>query len=384
MDRTAFFFDDRMESLSKSESNYYRINRIINPYAPGPDFSPYDESRIGFHQDGRKFKILDSYVNGIGDGGLCGLTSYIIKDIYDYTIEKQIGEGSHGSLWKAHYINDSGEREIVCIKMAKPGFEDALKKEYETLKVWNHPCIISPIDLYEDNGKICMVMPYYEKTAFSIKGKCDNLSAWRFCESMASALEYIHNRGMVHKDVKLSNILVGPEDRYILSDFSCMTKSASIIEDDWMFGRSIFELVTGKPAPSFNLEDRELDHYFIRDSEMKSLIKFCMKEIPISHRNHDPFVIQDMPAEYTDYVEWTMVNDFCVVQKGDKYGLLNRFGTLVIPIEYDSLSCVDYYPDFEEETVLRLRCLFKKGNTRGSFLIDRDFAIKEIEYQSHD
>lgn len=389
MDRTVLFAgfdgmrDGRIGFINKSESNYYKIRRIISPYSPGPDYDTYDESRIGHHGDGRKFKILRSYVNDIG-GGPDGSISYIIKDIYDYSIEKQIGEGSHGSVWKAYFINDSGKKETVCIKMAKPGFEEALKKEYETLKVWNHPCIISPIDLYDDNGKICMVMPYYEKTAFSIKGKCDMLLAWRFCESLASALEYIHSKGLVHKDVKLSNILVGPEDRFILSDFSCMTKDISTTEDDWMFGQSILELVTGESVPSWigNLEDIDFNYYGIKDSEMKSLIKFCLKKTPESHIKIDPFETRDIQAEYDI---WTQVNDFRIVQNGKKYGLLNRFDTLVIPIEYDNLSSVNYYPDNSDlETGLKLRCLFKKGDISGSFLIDRDFAIMEKEYQNQD
>ena len=106
------------------------------------------------------------------------------------------------------------------------------------------------------------------------------------------------------------------------------------------------------------------------------------EKAPESNIKIAPFETGDIQKEYNI---WTQVNDFRIVQNGNRYGLLNRFDTIVIPIEYDNLSNVDYYPDNSDlETGLKLRCLFKKGDISGSFLIDRDFAIMEKEYQNHD
>ena len=79
---------------------------------------------------------------------------------------------------------------------------------------------------------------------------------------------------------------------------------------------------------------------------------------------------------------WTQNNGFCIVEHENKFGLLNCFGTMVIPIEYDSLSQVGLHVLPTENTdgfPPRMRCLYRKGDKCGSFLIDREFAVFETE-----
>lgn len=103
-----------------------------------------------------------------------------------------------------------------------------------------------------------MVLPYYSQSSFAIKGQCDMLRVWRFCESIANALEYLHNKGIGHNDISLPNVLIGKDGFFILSDFSNNQKSLSFDEDNWKFGCAIMELVSGKHYVSYKYHTSEM------------------------------------------------------------------------------------------------------------------------------
>ena len=305
------------------------------------------------------------------------------EDTPRYVLDHQIGEGAHGNVWLAH---DSENGSEVCVKIAKPDAEYRLKKEFEVLRQWNHPSIVHPLDLYVDGGKFCLAMPYYKQSAFALKGQCDLRLVRSFCESMTSALAYLRQRGYSHNDISLSNILVGPDNRFILTDFSCMVQGDYYEDDAWKLGCSILELVTGKPFVAFTYHspemiDQELDRVGFRDVQVRESIQQCF-QLPRSEStsiDDGLFPCEGLPNDCTI---WTAVHGFCIVQKGNKFGLMNRFGTLVIPIEYDSLSQVGIHILPTRNTdgfPPRMRCLYRKGDMCGSYLIDKDFAILEIE-----
>ena len=81
-----------------------------------------------------------------------------MREIPDYIIENQIGEGSHGTVWLGRKKENN---QIVCIKIAKPGFESALRHEFQILRSIKHQNIICPEVIFDENEKVCMVMPYY-------------------------------------------------------------------------------------------------------------------------------------------------------------------------------------------------------------------------------
>ena len=302
-----------------------------------------------------------------------------------YFVKGQIGEGSHSTIWLAQRDEVSGPHLFTgpaCIKRSKEGYESKLVTEYSLLSIINHPTIINPWDFFRDGESLNMVLPYYPKSAYALRGKCDMLTVWRFCECISGALEHLHDLGIVHNDVKLSNILVDNEGRFILSDLSAGRTDTNFEIDDIGFGRSIMELVTGRVCfltaemPK-EMIVKELDAARIRDILLRKLIIRCLSRTLDGCDIPSPgYLIQD-----TDFIQWTYVNDFAIVQQNNKYGLINRFGNVVIPIEYDTLSQVGLLsiPGPGPGAPPEMRCLFKKADKCGSFLIDKDYATLELE-----
>src|SRR5581483_1310564 len=85
-------------------------------------------------------------------------------------------------------------------------------------------------DAGEDDGLLYIAMAYVEgsdlKTLLVREGKLPLGRALRILAQVASALDAAHFRGLVHRDVKPANILIGPGDRAYLSDFGVVKELA--------------------------------------------------------------------------------------------------------------------------------------------------------------
>ncbi|EGR32181.1 protein kinase domain protein [Ichthyophthirius multifiliis] len=104
----------------------------------------------------------------------------------------------------------------------KQAKEQEIKTEYNIIKQLNHPNIIKVFDYYDDlylDSKFCEK----ENRGFTMElAKCDLLNFLKQTQKMpinpkqikniflniAKALDYLHNRGISHNDIKLENILI--------------------------------------------------------------------------------------------------------------------------------------------------------------------------------
>lgn len=87
----------------------------------------------------------------------------------------------------------------------------ALKEAY-VLSMMRHPHILKCFDVYHSSDKIVMILPLMTSNLREYMDKCGGAlpenHAKQVFRMMASGLEYIHRKNMVHCDLKLDNILV--------------------------------------------------------------------------------------------------------------------------------------------------------------------------------
>jgi serine/threonine-protein kinase len=147
------------------------------------------------------------------------------KTLGKYNILEQVGRGGTASVFKALNL-DTGE--TVAIKVLIPQlmleekFPERFKREAKVLREFQHPNIMPVLDYGEANGLVFLVMPLMNVGTLTDRlgsGEFDVQEGARILDQIASALQYAHEAGVVHRDVKPSNILIDDEGNAWLSDF---------------------------------------------------------------------------------------------------------------------------------------------------------------------
>ena len=161
-----------------------------------------------------------------------------------YIIVGKIGEGGFSITYRARQANLN---RMVCIKeyflagrclrntntnniLFQNGDIDIFEKyrqafvhEAETVASLHHPNIVEVIDIFDENNTSYMVMPFIEgQTLESLVEKNGPLSyadATNYMSQIADAVDYIHQRNILHRDIKPGNIMITADYRAILIDF---------------------------------------------------------------------------------------------------------------------------------------------------------------------
>ncbi|TBT96974.1 protein kinase, partial [Hamiltosporidium magnivora] len=127
--------------------------------------------------------------------------------------------GGYGHILKAKNI---ATRETVVIKVAKSNeYQISLTNEKSFLDKLNHLNIIKYIREIKINNKTCLVFPFYENTlesAFLHKFFDDNEIRF-ILKQILDALRYMHNKGIIHNDIKPGNVLLQGKGCVKIIDF---------------------------------------------------------------------------------------------------------------------------------------------------------------------
>jgi serine/threonine-protein kinase len=149
-----------------------------------------------------------------------------------YKIVKKIGQGGMANIYQGH---DSQAKRDVAIKVLgdhlppDPALTTRFRREARAASSLKHPHIINVYDYGEHRGGHYMVMEYIEGTNLqrrinyrrSRKQTFTPQEVVELVEQIASALTIAHKKGVIHRDVKPSNILLPRRARRgaILTDF---------------------------------------------------------------------------------------------------------------------------------------------------------------------
>jgi len=144
-----------------------------------------------------------------------------------YEFIEKLGQGGMGAVYK---VRQYSLDRMAAIKVM-PRFEDAdgmgfaerFQREAQAMGKLSHPNIVSVYDFGQtSDGMLYIVMEYVEGADLQklLRGgelTVDHLFGW--IPQICSALEYAHQQGIVHRDIKPGNILINNEGMVKVADF---------------------------------------------------------------------------------------------------------------------------------------------------------------------
>ncbi|HEU5369870.1 MAG TPA: serine/threonine-protein kinase, partial [Ktedonobacterales bacterium] len=143
-----------------------------------------------------------------------------------YEIRALLGAGGMGQVYRAH---DPRLERDVAIKVLsaslaqEPGYLERFRREARAVARLNHPNVVQVYDFGEQGDLTYLVMPLISggtlREYLAHRQVLPLAEALAITEQVATALQYAHERGLVHRDVKPANILMTAEGRALLSDF---------------------------------------------------------------------------------------------------------------------------------------------------------------------
>jgi serine/threonine-protein kinase len=161
------------------------------------------------------------------------LMHYVIGDCIDgrYEVRSLLGEGGMAEVYRALDRRTGREVVLKLPHLAVAGdlaAFDRYRREVEIARGLDHAGLQR---LLSDPGARYMVLEYVEgeplRSILAARGPLPIDEVQRIGLQLAETLEYVHQQGVVHRDLKPDNILIGPDGRVTLTDFGIALRLAS-------------------------------------------------------------------------------------------------------------------------------------------------------------
>jgi serine/threonine protein kinase len=164
------------------------------------------------------------YPQALSGSRLDNLNSLVGKSLGRFRLVEKIGEGGMATVFKAY--QSALDRYVALKILARahdPIFRKRFVQEARAVARLAHPNIVQIHDFGEQDNILYIVMEYVDggtlRDRLRLKGALPVPEAVDFILQAALGLQCAHRNGIIHRDVKPSNMLLRRDDHLLLSDF---------------------------------------------------------------------------------------------------------------------------------------------------------------------
>ena len=176
--------------------------------------------------------------------------------IKHYVIEGTLGKGSYGNVYL--YRNEITKEHVTLKKIRvknDPQARKNVQSEATLLRELRHPSIISLIDsFFSDDGDFCIILEYADAKDLNYfirnHQNIPEKKVLQIFTQIILALQFIHEKDVLHRDIKAANVFLFKNGLVKLGDFGISRKMGDGELARTMIGTPYFmcpELVQGKP-----------------------------------------------------------------------------------------------------------------------------------------
>lgn len=183
------------------------------------------------------------------------------REINHYVLQELIGSGGMSKVWRA-CRKDTDEEvavKVIPIEDLAPDFERRLRREPEIQHGLRHGNIVPLLDWFREGNEFFLVMEYVRGNPLSRivqqSGPLPFTKVRAYMRGILRAVHHLHEHGVIHRDIKPGNILIGPDDQPKLTDFG-------IAKFAWQQGETRTQKGLGTPeymSPE-QVRGAEIDH----------------------------------------------------------------------------------------------------------------------------
>lgn len=150
-----------------------------------------------------------------------------------FIVIKPLGSGSSADAYKVQHRRNANSFAVKVTRHPYNGIKSRSKHLTEVETMWDvgiHPHIVQLVDAWEQRGHLHLQMElcaggnlaaYLEESA---ERGFDEIRIWRMLGEVASGLEHIHSKDIIHLDIKPANIFIGHPWKLMIGDFGLATK----------------------------------------------------------------------------------------------------------------------------------------------------------------
>ncbi|MCL6102175.1 MAG: protein kinase [Bacteroidetes bacterium] len=202
-----------------------------------------------------------------------------MPDLFDnrYRFIQELGAGGFGRVFLA---KEEKSDHLVAIKhllIQDKDMQDSLIREMKMISKFNHPHIVNYRHYFQQDGLLYIVMEYCSEgslRSMMAKQKITSSFIWKWFNALTETLQFVHEKKIVHHDIKPDNILFTEERVIKISDFgiantsmgtTCYLSPEAFGRNDnfehdervdvYALGVTMLELLTGKNPFSFKSID---------------------------------------------------------------------------------------------------------------------------------